>query len=180
MVTLKKITLAELPYLWEISYKSSSPLWVEYDAPYLHTYEALTWKKFNKEQRPFFLSEQVQGIYYNELLIGATTYYWENRETRWLEMGLVIFEEKYWGQGIGKTVLWELTNQLFSKFPEIQRLGFTTWSKNLGMIALGKSLNFKEEGRLRKTIFYENSYFDTVQMGILRSEWYSPLNENHC
>ena len=180
MVTLKKITLAELPYLWEISYKTSSPLWVEYDAPYLHTYEALTWDKFNKEQKPFFLSEQVQGIYHNGLLIGATTYYWESRETRWLEIGLVIFEEKHWGQGFGKSAVWQLVDQLFNKFPEIQRLGYTTWSKNVGMIALGESLKFKQEGRLRKTVYYEETYFDKIKMGILRDEWKRELNENHC
>lgn len=38
-------------------------------------------------------------------LIGQVTWHWKSKETNWMEIGIVIFNEDYWHQGIGFTAL---------------------------------------------------------------------------
>lgn len=66
---------------------------------------------------------------------------------------------------------------LFEKFPDIRRIGLTTWSKNERMIRLAKKLGLIEEGRIRQVCYYEGHYYDSVKLGVLREEW---KNANHA
>ncbi len=60
---------------------------------------------------------------------------------------------------------------MFKRFPDIQRVGLTTWSKNERMIKVAKKLGLQEEGRIRKVRYYQNEYYDSVKLGVLREEW---------
>ena len=50
-------------------------------------------------------------------------------------------------------------------------MGLATWSGNERMIRVGEKLGMKVEARIRKVRFYENNYYDSIRMGILREEW---------
>lgn len=54
---------------------------------------------------------------------------------------------------------------------DIQRLGFTTWSGNVGMMKIGEKLKMTKEAQIRKVRFYQGNYYDSVRYGILREEW---------
>ena len=58
----------------------------------------------------------------NELL-GEVSWYWKSQETNWLEIGIVIFDEKKWGKGIGIQALKLWVSEIFESKDEIVRLG---------------------------------------------------------
>ena len=107
----------------------------------------------------------------NDEIIGEVSWYWKSKETHWLEIGIVIFDEKYWNKGIGSKacILW--IDCVFSEFPELARIGLTTWSGNFGMIKLAKKLGMKQEACYRNARIVNGKYYDSVSYGILKKEW---------
>lgn len=171
MITLQKLAEPDLYRIWQQGYSTPNPKWTIYDAPFLHTYHQSTWELFKLKETAFFLSKHVKGIFMNGEVIGALNFYWENERTRWLEIGLVIFSEENWSKGYGSQAIKEWTSEMFSNFPEIQRVGFTTWSGNPGMIQIGKKNHFTQEAKLRQVRYFEGTYYDEIRFGLLRSEW---------
>lgn len=104
-------------------------------------------------------------------MIGEVSWYWKSKETNWLEIGIVIFNDKFWNKGIGYTALKLWINEVFIVKDDIIRLGITTWSGNVGMLKLAKKLGMKKEARYRKARIVNGEYFDSVSYGILRDEW---------
>lgn len=104
-------------------------------------------------------------------LIGQVTWHWKSKETNWMEIGIVIFNEDYWHQGIGFTALKMWIDRLFAEHDEIVRIGLTTWSGNKSMVKLAEKLGLKLEARYRKARIVAGTYYDSVSYGILREEW---------
>lgn len=109
----------------------------------------------------------------NNTLVGEVSWYWKSKETNWMEVGVVIFNEDYWGFGIGYTALIKWINILFNEKDDIERLGLTTWSGNKRMMKLAEKLDFKCEATYRKARIVDGEYYDSVSYGILRKEWQS-------
>ena len=103
-------------------------------------------------------------------LIGVATWYWESKETDWRRMGVVIHDEDYWGEGLGTEAMAVWTSYLFETTDAL-RLDFATYSGNPGMIAIGRTLGFVEEGRFRAARRWSGGVHDSVVMGLLREEW---------
>ncbi len=103
-------------------------------------------------------------------IIGQITYYWEYEPTRWLEMGITIFDPAYWSGGYGTRAMRMWISHLF-KTKTIERVGYTTWSGNHRMVRVGEKLGMTMEARLRKTRYYNGIYYDSIRMGIIREEW---------
>ncbi|KLU62407.1 acetyltransferase (GNAT) family protein [Peptococcaceae bacterium CEB3] len=104
-------------------------------------------------------------------IVGQVNWYWKSQETLWMEVGIVIFNEKYWGKGIGYSALLMWIDEVFTEHPEIVRLGLTTWSGNLRMMKLAEKLGLKKEAVYRKARIVNDQYYDSVSYGILRGEW---------
>ena len=107
----------------------------------------------------------------NNVLIGEVSWYWKSKETNWMEIGIVIFNEDYWGCGIGYQALKKWVDVLFEQKQDIVRLGLTTWSGNERMMHLAEKLGFICEATYRKARLVNNEYYDSVSYGILREEW---------
>lgn len=107
----------------------------------------------------------------NETLIGEVNWYWKSEETNWLEIGIVIFNEDYWGKGIGSIILPEWIDQIFIKFPEIIRIGLTTWSGNIRMIKLAEKIGLEKEAAFKKARIVNNKFYDSISYGILKEDW---------
>lgn len=106
-----------------------------------------------------------------EDMIGEVSWYWKSEETLWLEIGVVIFDEKYWGKGIGEQSLRLWIQEIFESKSEIVRLGLSTWSGNLGMIKLAEKLGLKKEAEYRMARIVNGEHYDSISYGILREEW---------
>jgi len=105
-------------------------------------------------------------------LIGTVSKYYKSKETDWMEIGIVVFNDNYWGQGIGYKALKLWIDLVFKAHPEFVRLGLTTWSGNLGMVKLSEKLGLRQEACYRKARIVNNEYYDSVSYGILRKEWF--------
>lgn len=114
--------------------------------------------------------ERMLAIIVGGKCIGSVGSYWVSRETNWLEVGIVIYDVRYWQSGIGTEVfqLWidYLFNQNF-----VHRLGISTWSGNERMINLARRVGMIEEARVRQARIVDGKYYDAIKMGMLRDEW---------
>ncbi len=104
-------------------------------------------------------------------ILGTVNWYWQSQETHWMSIGIAIYDETSWGQGLGAKALKHWVDYLFQHAPQIVRLDLRTWSGNLGMIKLAEKLGFQEEARFRQARIVGGQYYDSIAMGVLRSEW---------
>jgi putative hydrolase of HD superfamily len=93
-----------------------------------------------------------------------------------MEVGIVIFNENYWGNGIGYKALKLWIDEIFTENPKLIRLGLSTWSGNLRMMRLAEKLGLKKEAVYRKARIVDNQYYDSVSYGILKEEWQMLFN----
>jgi len=144
--------------------------WTKFNGPYF-PYETPTRESFEKEEFVGFLKcERGRLITVDDKPVGSIGYYWECKETRWLEIGILIYDSTYWNKGIGRQAMELWITHLFNT-QEIERVGATTWSGNPGMMACAIKTGMKLEARLRKVRYYNGSYYDSVKYGVLREEW---------
>lgn len=180
MMKLKLLTGAHLPDLWQIAYSTPKPAWKALDAPYFQDYKMYSEVSlFEEEQGSRFVNNPNRlGIFQGERLVGTVSRYWECQETRWMELGLAIYQEEDWNAGIGTSALKQWLSLTFQDFPDVERLGLTTWSGNAGMMALAEKLGLRQEARIRKVRYYQGFYYDSLKYGILRDEWRRLCREN--
>lgn len=153
--------------------------WQEFDGPYYARLspEALKARLKGMEQaithnsHPFPRQRMVIADRVTDQLIGMVVWYWESAESNWASIGISIYDEKYWGKGIGYQALGLWTGYLFAAMPAIVRLDLRTWSGNLGMIHLAKKLGYQLEACFRDARMVKGQYYDGLAFGILRREW---------
>ena len=104
-------------------------------------------------------------------IIGQVSWYWKSEETLWMEVGIVIFNETYWGMGIGYKSLKIWIDEIFNQNSKLIRIGLTTWSGNERMMKLAEKLGLEKEAVYKKARIVENKYYDSVSYGILKEDW---------
>lgn len=176
-VILRNVKQADLKRLWSLKYGETDPEWKKWDAPYLplelidfHTFIDKETKHKTYDEKIGAYSELIMEK--NDQIIGSVVYYWEHEASRWLEIGITIFDPKYWNGGHGTEALMMFIGYLFENL-EIERVGLTTWSGNERMIEVGKKVGMQVEGRMRKCRYHDGYYYDSIRMGMLREEWES-------
>ncbi|MFP7494871.1 GNAT family protein [Terribacillus saccharophilus] len=157
------------PTLWKLKYGEEEPEWKKWDAPYF-TFLRLPEEEFLACFRYGDDSPELWVIETDDKIIGTVGYYWEHEPSKWLEMGITIFEPAYWNGGYGTAAMKQWITHLFDSMPLV-RVGFTTWSGNKRMVRLGEKLGMTMEARMRKCRFYNGEYYDSIRMGLLREEW---------
>lgn len=108
--------------------------------------------------------------------IGYVGSYWVDKNTYWLETGIVIYDSNFWNDGYGSESYQLWIDFLFTS-TDIHRLGMSTWSGNKRMMKVANKLGMKEEARIRDARMVSGEYFDAIKMGILRKEW-EEINSN--
>ncbi|MDM5188336.1 GNAT family protein [Bacillus sp. DX4.1] len=170
-VVVRTIEEDDMETLWKQMYKEEKPEWKKWDAPYFPfsiqeypIYQENLIMRLEKEPYSQFLIESDNGI------IGTIGYYWEHKPTRWLEIGITIYNPAYWNGGYGTEALRMYVDFLFQNM-EIGRVGLTTWSGNERMMKVAEKIGMKLEGRMRKCRYYNGEYYDSIRMGMIREEW---------
>ncbi|UOQ45141.1 GNAT family N-acetyltransferase [Halobacillus salinarum] len=107
----------------------------------------------------------------NSHFIGAVMAYWIDKNTDWLETGIVIYDPQYWNGGYGYEAYYLWLDYLFQT-TGLHRLGMSTWSGNHRMMRVAEKTGMIEEARIRQARQVEGKYYDAVKMGVLRSEFY--------
>ncbi|CAM3905600.1 Putative ribosomal N-acetyltransferase YdaF [Vibrio aerogenes CECT 7868] len=167
-ILLRTAFPSEYEVLYQLMTRDES--WTKFNGPYfgysrpsLSSFKTGTFQRLLQGEDMLLIEVQGQAV-------GAVSYYWECEVTRWLEAGIVIYDSVYWNQGIGCKALVPWISYLFDTL-EIERVGLTTWSGNVRMMACAERLGLKQEARLRKVRFYQGTYYDSVKYGVLREEW---------
>ena len=170
---LRMIEPRDLEEYWEVSYGGDKE-WMKWNGPYFNDPVYTKNQFLNKESGSVLLQDDVMLIEVDQRIVGVISYdFQDGKLKKWLEFGIIIFDVNVWGQHIGKrsTLLW--LEYLFHTFKDVERIGFTTWSGNTRMMALGESVGMTLEGRLRKVRYYDGKYWDSIKYGILREEFYN-------
>ncbi|HID85316.1 MAG TPA: N-acetyltransferase [Anaerolineaceae bacterium] len=92
---------------------------------------------------------------------------WRNRSA---EVGIVIGEKNFWGQGYGREALGLLVEAGFERL-NLHRIWLHVHTDHIRAIKAYQGLGFVEEGRLRQAHFRQGRYVDVVVMSVLRPEW---------
>ena len=173
MSILRPLSHEDLPILWEIAYSHPNSDWKQFDAPYFDDYQHYEkFLDFQQDKAEKFVGNPDRlGIFQNGRLVGTVSRYWECKETRWMELGIDIYQSSDWGQGLGQLAMKEWIGRTFQDYPELERLGLTTWSGNHGMMRLAEKLGLQKEARIRKVRYYQGIYYDSMKYGVLREEW---------
>ncbi len=116
-------------------------------------------------------SDKNRLIVVEEKIVGVCSWHWRSKETNWLEVGIIIFEDGNWSKGIGTVALGKWIDIVFAEHPEIVRIGLTTWSGNLRMVGLSEKIGLKREACYKNARIVDGQYYDSVSYGILREEW---------
>ncbi len=166
---IRPIKEDDLPRLWELIYKDDAPEWKKWDAPYF-PHKAMSYEGFKLKAANWIDTDDIWTITVNGEISGTVSYYFEDTQNNWLEMGIALHEAKNWSKGLGTRALRLWMAHIFNQLPVV-RVGLTTWSGNKRMIRVAEKLGMQMEGRIRKVRYYNGKYYDSIRMGILREEW---------
>ena len=86
------------------------------------------------------------------------------------EIGLLIGAKAYWRQGLATDAMEALVAHGFDTL-NLHRIYLRVYEFNEAAVQLYRKLGFVEEARLRQDCFRRGRYWDTIVMGMLRSEW---------
>ncbi|WP_078382237.1 GNAT family N-acetyltransferase [Sutcliffiella halmapala] len=169
---LKALEKEDLSILWELIYGEEEPEYKKWDAPYFPL-ERIAFSEYETSMSKLIENgfDSQRLIVVEGKIIGTVTYYWEHQPSNWMEVGIIIYLPEYWSGGYGTEAIKLWVDYLFENYPNIPRIGYTTWSGNRRMIQVGKKLGMQEEARIRKARTYNGELYDSVKMGVLREEW---------
>ena len=102
--------------------------------------------------------------------VGICALFNHDAEAQVCELGIMIGDKAYWGQGIGRETIQLLLHYAFH-YRNLRRIYLTVNGTNDRSIRAYQACGFVEEGRLRQHVWSDGAYIDFVYMGILREEW---------
>lgn len=102
--------------------------------------------------------------------IGSVSRYWIDERSRWLEVGIAIYESRHWNKGYGAEALALWVDHLFEAIL-LRRIGLRTWGGNRRMIRVARGLGFRREAVFRDAAVVRKRVYDRLAFGLLRGEW---------
>ncbi len=127
-------------------------------------YEELQ-ERLRRSESVVLALETLDGLHIGN--IGLHEIDWKNRHA---ELGIVIGEKAYWGQGYGTDAIRTLLRLAFEEM-NLHRVYLVVDEDNLRAIRCYEKCGFREEGRLREAVFREGQYHDQPVMSVLQAEF---------
>ena len=103
-------------------------------------------------------------------MVGTATVQSVKRVHGTCELGLLIGEKSFWGQG-ASTEAMELVAEFVFDTLGLRRLTGGSYSANLGMNFTFNRLGWRREGTLREAFLFDGTYIDGYRWAILADEW---------
>lgn len=172
-IAIRPLKSNELNEFWQLAFSHPTAEWTKWNGPYFHD-ELPKKETFLTTIGPqkWLNNPNRWVITFNQQIIGSLSAYFDDGDLRrWLEVGIVIYSPSLWGHHIGATALRLWLDHLFLDVTNLPHIGFTTWSGNQCMMALGNKVGMILEGRIRQVRYWQGQYYDSIKYGILRSEW---------
>lgn len=172
-VRIEHFTEKYLKQIYEIGYKKEMPEWAKFNGPYFEEYESFdSYEEFKQSSDYMYLStDNARCIVYDDNAVGMLSRNWNSIKTRWLEIGIVIYDESLWGKNIGVKAIELWVSEIFDQYKELEHIGLTTWSGNPRMEGLARKAGFLKEAQIRKVRYWQGTYYDSVKYGLLREDW---------
>jgi RimJ/RimL family protein N-acetyltransferase len=170
-VVLKEATKEDIDELYFWKYEEKEQAAKKWNGPYIPE-EKISKEEYRKQwgQEIFSAIPASLIIKGDGKAIGYVGSYWVDKNTNWLETGIVIYDKKFWNGGYGSEAYKLWIDFLFTS-TDLHRLGMSTWSGNRRMMKVAERIGMKEEARIRNARTVDGEYFDAIKMGILREEW---------
>ena len=92
---------------------------------------------------------------------------WRNRSA---QLGIFIGDKAFWGRGYGTDALRTLVRWSFGEL-NLHRTWLKVYEDNARAIRSYQKVGLRQEGRLREDRFHGSRYYDTLVMGVLRTEF---------
>ena len=106
----------------------------------------------------------------DDVFIGVSALSGLNMVTHCAEIGINLAHPDYQGKGYGSEVMLIIMRYGFQQF-NLNKINLQVMGFNTRAIRLYEKLGFQHEVRQRETLFHDGKMFDSLFMGILRSEW---------
>lgn len=164
--SIRPLIEADWQDLWRIGYAEAEMDWRLTNGPYFEDNWLYVWPDFQAAA----FCRHWWGIFVDRCLIGSLSRHWVDEKTRWMEVGIVIYDAGYWRGGYGSDALRQWLVQTFADYPELAHLGLTTFSGNPGMMRAAAKAGMTQEACIRKVRYWQGVYYDSVKYGVLREE----------
>jgi RimJ/RimL family protein N-acetyltransferase len=86
------------------------------------------------------------------------------------DVGILIGEKDFWGQGIATELIRLITSHAFNNL-NLHKLTAGCYEENKGSKKAFEKVGFKEECRREKHAHYNGSYTDLIYLGLLREDF---------
>jgi diamine N-acetyltransferase len=103
-------------------------------------------------------------------LIGSTGLHHIDQRNRHASFGIVIGRKDRWNQGIGTEATRLIVDYGFATL-NLHRVWLHVYEFNERAVKAYERAGFKREGVLREDCYREGHYWNTIAMGIIRSDW---------
>ena len=121
--------------------------------------------RLERQESVILAVETADGVHIGN--IGLDRIDWKDRNA---ELGIVIGEKAYWGQGYGTDAIRTLLNLTFHEM-NLHRVFLRVDVDNVRGIRCYEKAGFRREGTSRHAVFKEGAYHDQYVMSILESEF---------
>jgi len=172
-IKIRPVKATELDDLWHVGFSHPEAAWRKWNGPYFRD-ELPSQVVFNNLIGPHdWLTDQFNWVITaDEAIVGSVNYHFVDGELgRWLEVGILIFDDQQWGQHIGRQALTQWLDHLFDEVTTLPHIGLTTWSGNHRMMHLAATVGLQLEAQIPKVRYWQGHYYDSVKYGILRADW---------
>lgn len=173
LIHLRMFESSDYETVWNLAHKEDHYSFEDWNAPYFEKEAPLSFEEFeSKFAKAYLAKPDINAIILNNEIIGCVSSYFVDKNTRWLEVGIIIYKEQFWSKGIGTIALKTWITDVFNRH-EVEHVGLTTWSGNERMMRASLKVGLNQEAYIPKVRFYKNIYFASVKYGITRSDWFS-------
>ena len=170
-ISIRPIMKQDLYELWQNLDQHDSYWYQAWDGPYFPKSKPLSYEEFlEKRQESFLDPKRYHIICVDQSIEGIISAYFEDEMKHWLEIGLILFDEKMISKGIGTRAIKLWLTYLFEQY-DVPRIGLTTWSGNKRMIKAATKSGMSLEAQIRLVRYYQGQYYDSVRYGITRKEF---------
>lgn len=140
--------------------------------PLSMTEEEKWWEGFLQREHDYiFAIEAKDGTY-----IGNVGLHDIEPENRRAELGILIGDKSYWGQGYGTDAIRALLRWAF-EYLNLNRVSLRVYAYNRRAIRCYEKSGFRHEGIMRQSRYTDGQYHDEWFMGVLRDEFLAEEKE---
>lgn len=166
-------------YFWKWQHQIHDAEWKRWDAPYFHESESPSLLGFEEYSQKMVKQRQTHilgiapqlVIVLNDQCIGSVSRYEEHPQGGgWWEVGILIHDPQFWGQGYGTQALKLWIDNTFQQ-TNAHLISLTSWSGNQRMLDAARRIGFSECARIPEARFWQGKRWDSVRMAVLREAW---------